>query len=231
MAKKPKPPAIVAELGRPETKAETAARKATDSRNYRQRKTVNNLIFSLIVTLGVVLVIFLAVPRGVGGFEEQALDVSKIAAESSPGAGRPLVAPEVPEGWKAKQAVLRESDGIVYWQINYTTADEAFASVVQAFSPDGSSIDEAWVSKRLEQQSPTGTEQLGGTTWIVYDHQDRKPDKANLRFGLQGLVGDNTLLVYGTDTPGTLRVLATQVVDSLESATGTSNSNTLKEAS
>lgn len=230
MAKKQKPPAIVAELGRPETKAETAARKATDTRNYRQRKTVNNLVFSLIVTLGVVLVIFLAVPRGVGGFEDQALDVPKIAAESSPGAGRPLAAPEVPEGWKAKQAVLREADGVIYWQINYTTADEAFASVVQAFTADGAPVDEAWISKQLEQQTPTGTEQLGGADWIVYDHQDRKPDKANLRFGLQGSVNDNTILVYGTDTPGTLRVLASDVVTSLKSAPAT-NTSTPEETS
>jgi hypothetical protein len=41
---------VVAELGRPETPEEEAARRAENSRLYRQRKTVNNLVYSLIVT-------------------------------------------------------------------------------------------------------------------------------------------------------------------------------------
>jgi hypothetical protein len=44
---------VVAELGRPETPAETAARKAESSRLHRQRQTVNNLVYSLIATLGI----------------------------------------------------------------------------------------------------------------------------------------------------------------------------------
>ena len=231
MAKKQKPPVVVAGLGRPETPAETAARKAVDSHNYRARKTVNNLVLSLLVSLGLVLVIVLMVPRGTGGFEDRSVDVAALAADASPSAGRTLAAPEVPEGWKAKQALLRQSEGITYWQINYTTADEAYAAVVQAFTADGSPVDEAWIATQLEQQTPTGSEQLGGLEWVVYDHPDRSSDHANMRFGLASDTGDGALLVYGTDTPGTLRVLATEVAASIADGEPTDSSTMGEETS
>lgn len=215
MAKKNKPPVVVAELGRPETTAETAARKAKDSRNYRQRKTVNNLVFSLLVTLGLVLVMYLLVPRGTDTYAAQSVNVSELAVDAAPSAGRTLAAPAVDEGWKAKQANLRGGSAVTSWQLNYTTANEAYAAVTQAFTADGALVNDTWIAQQLEQQAPTGTEQLGGIDWIVYDHTDRSPDQANMLFGLQGTWGNDTILVYGTDTPATIRVLATQVAESL----------------
>jgi hypothetical protein len=235
MAKQQKPPVVVAELGRPETTAETAARKATDSRNYRQRKTVNNLVFSLLVSLGLVLVIFLMAPQRVGTFEDQNLDVITLASEAAPTAGRTLVAPEVPEAWKAKQAKLLQSDGVNYWKITYTTVDEttgeeAYAAVVQAFTADGSPVDDAWIYEQLERQDPTGNEQLAGIDWVVYDHPERNADTSNATFGLQGTWNNDTILVSGTDTPATLRLLAIDAIESLGSAADSgSGSGTSKE--
>ena len=207
-------PRVVAELGRPETPEETAARKAKDSRLYRERKTVNNLVYSLIVSLGLVLVIVLLVPRGTGGFADLDVDVAELAAQASPSAGIELVAPSVPEGWKAKQAKLRYSDvdELTYWQINYTTTNEQYAAVVQAFTADGSPVSARWISEQLEDQDPTGTEALGGAEWTVYDHQGRNPDEANMLFGLETETEDATVLVYGTDDAGTIRALASTVI-------------------
>lgn len=204
---------VVAELGRPETAAETAARKAEGSRLYKSRKTVNNLVFSLLVTVGLVAVIYLMVPRGVGDYEDRSVDVAKIAAES--GARYTLAVPAVPESWKAKQASLTVDNGVSYWQIHYTTDNNAYASVVQAYTSGGSPVPEKWIAAKLEDQKATGTDRLGGIDWTVYDHLDRKSEKVNMRFGLEGVVGTNSVLVYGTDDEGTIRVLATQVGDSL----------------
>lgn len=215
MAKKTKAPVIVAELGRPETPAETAHRKATDSYLYKKRKTVNNLVFSLIVTLGVVLVMYLAVPRGTDVYSERSVDVVELAESAAPSAGRTLAAPVVPEGWKAKQAELRRSGNVTSWQINYTTVDEAYAAVAQGFTADGSPVDEVWITRHLEQQNATGSEEIGGVDWTVYDHQDRSSDSSNMRFGLEGVINGDTVLVYGTDSPGNLRVLAAEVARSL----------------
>lgn len=212
MGSKDKQPVIVAELGRPETAAETASRKANDTRLYRQRKTVNNLVFSLLVSLALVFVIVLAVPRGTGGWEEHAVDVAA-AAEIASSPSMPVIAPVVPEDWKAKQAQLRAEGNskIEYWYIGYTTSTESYAAVVQAFLREGGTVDETWIATQLENQTATGTETIGGLTWTVYDHSERSADDSNMLFGLQTEVGGVTLLVYGTDSADTLRELAKAV--------------------
>ena len=210
---KDKPKNIVAELGRPETASETAARKAENSRLYRSRKTMNNLVFSLLVTVGLVAVIYLMVPRGTGDFEDRSVDVAQAAADA--GASHALAVPEVPDTWKAKQAGLTNENGLLYWQVLYTTENGAFATVMQAYAPDGSPVSEKWIATKLEDQDPTGSEQLGGMSWTVYDHQERRADQVNMRFGLEGSFEGDTVLVFGTDDEGTVRVLATQVGESL----------------
>ena len=58
-----RPPRVVAELGRPETPEETAARQAENSLKHRQRQTVTNLVLALGASLLVVLALVLLVPR------------------------------------------------------------------------------------------------------------------------------------------------------------------------
>jgi hypothetical protein len=60
-AEKNRQPRIVAELGRPETPEETAARKAENSRKHRENQTLRNLVFALLSSLAVVLVLVLVV--------------------------------------------------------------------------------------------------------------------------------------------------------------------------
>lgn len=216
MAAKSKKPVIVAELGRPETPEETAVRKARDSRLYKQRKTVNNLVFSLLVSLGLVLVIVLAVPRGTGGWGEHSVDVAEAAAAASASTGMQFVAPEVPDTWKAKQAELRSapSGDIRYWYVGYTTENGAYAAVVQAFTDSGTAVDATWISQQLEGLEPTGSERIGGVDWSIYDYPDRSADQSNVRFGAAGDIGDLTMLVYGTDTSAVLRTLTSAVAES-----------------
>lgn len=214
-----KAPRVVAELGRPETPEETAARKAENSRLHRERQTVNNLVFSLLASLGVVLILVLLVPRGVGDFEDRSVDVQQLAAEATPTAGQDLVAPDMPEEWLAKQATIRTSkqDRVTQWYIGYTTPKptEQFAAVVQAFTPEQEPANETWVAGLLEHQTATGTEQFSGYTWTVYDHQDQSPDDTNVRYAMSTQLDQGSLIVFGTDTPEVIRELAAASLDSL----------------
>ncbi len=213
MAAKQKPPAVVAELGRPETASETATRKAEQSRLYKQRKTVNNLVFSLLVSVAVMIVIVLIVPRGTDQWSDHSVNVAEAAAQNEANAARPLIAPSAPETWKAKQALIRTEKGtdILYWFISYTTENQAFAAVTQAFTKNGDEVNDTWVSQQLEAQQPTGSERIGDFEWTVYDHPKRSADESNVRFALQTQIGNNTVLVYGTDRPEVLRTLAADV--------------------
>ncbi len=214
---KQKKPAIVAELGRPETPEETAARKAEASRLYRKRKTVNNLILSLAVSLGAMFLFVLLVPEGRGDYLERDLDVAQLAQQAEPSAGLTLAQPKVPEEWLAKQAELRfsESDRITHWYIGYNTPED-YAAVMQGYTPDLAPAPETWISERVEKKSPTGSVTVDGVEWIEYDYRDDNPDNTNITYGLVTEREDSTLVVIGTAAPEAVTELARQTYASLE---------------
>jgi hypothetical protein len=158
-------------------------------------------------------VIVLIVPRGTDQWSDYSVNVADAAEQNLPTAGTSLVAPEVPDTWKAKLAEVRTEKGsdVIAWNIHYTTENEAYAAVTQAHDATGVPVDDDWIASQLEAQEATGTERIGGLTWTVYDHPNRSADESNVVFGLQAQLGTTTLLVYGTDTPAVLRTLAAEV--------------------
>ena len=119
-----RPPRVVAELGRPETPDETAARKAENSRLHRQRQTVLNLVLSLGASLLLVLVIVLLVPRSDTAMVRD-VDVAPIAEQAQVASDDPLAVPELPEGWRANAAELRTSsvDEVTAWYVGLPHAE------------------------------------------------------------------------------------------------------------
>lgn len=221
---KQKKPVVVAELGRPETPAETAARKARDSKLYRSRKTLNNLVLSLLVSLGLVAVIFLMVPRGTGDYLERNVDVAQLAKASTDTAGIPLASPQLPQGWLAKQAEMRfsQDEQVTYWYIGYTTPSNNYAAVMQGSVTEMDANEQvtkpagvAWLKKQLEGKKATGETEFAGRQWQVYDHQKDNPDSSNVLLAYVTYYEHFTLVISGTATEAEIKELATQTVNSI----------------
>ena len=158
-------PRIVAELGRPETPEETAARKAANSRNYRASKTTRNLVVALVLSLLLVLFTVLVVVRP-DPAPTPAIDYATIAAQST--ASAPLVSPVLPQGWKANKAELSTgNDDIESWYIGFVTPENQFVAVTQGIGANAS-----WVAARLGDIDRTGTTTIDGVEWTLYDNRD-----------------------------------------------------------
>lgn len=206
-----RPPREVAELGRPETPEETAERKARDSALYRQRKTVNNLVLSLIVSLAMVVVIVLAVPRG--NYEStRSVDVAALAEAAADTAGMPLAVPTVPQDWNATQAELRSSanDQVSFWYVGYLTPGEQFAAFKQALNANPT-----WIAAQLEDRTATGVETRNGVEWTLYEYPELSPDNTNTRYGLTTELNEITYIVYGTADKSRIWQLADALMQSV----------------
>lgn len=185
------PPRIVAELGRPETPEEAAARTALNRRLRRSRQTTRNLIASLAVCLGIVAVLVALVPRGAPVEQPQA-DYRAAARQAEDTAGLPLLAPAVPSSWRANAAELRRSGGVSSWYVGFVLPGNAFLAYTE-----GITANPTWLANTLESAPPGGTVRLGGPTWRVYDQRDRA-DPGNVAYGLATALGSTDLVVYGT---------------------------------
>lgn len=190
----PKQPRIVAELGRPETPEETAARKAAASKRHRENQTFSNLIVAIVACLGVVLVMVLVVLRPSPPPREP-IDVAAAAASAEPTVGAPLIAPELPEGFDSNAAEIRVgADGVTTWYAGYVTPAEQFVSFTQALDANPTWLLAATDGAVAVQ---TGERTVGGLTWTEHDQRDAE-DPGNFAFVLTTEHGASTVVVAGT---------------------------------
>jgi hypothetical protein len=216
-------PRVVAELGRPETPEETAARKAENSRKHRQRQTLKNLVLALAASLGVMLVLVLIVPRGNAPLGRD-VDVAAVAAQAQPDFDDALAAPELPDGWRSNAAEVRSSDAdrVTAWYVGYLTPGDEYIGLYQAAGANPS-----WVSTQLSRTLPSGSTTIGGLDWVVYDNRESDAeDLGNARYGLVAEAGGQTVVLVGTATPEEFAELAAAVAPTIQgsSAAGESDS-------
>ncbi|OAN33646.1 DUF4245 family protein [Microbacterium sp. H83] len=198
---------IVAELGRPETPEETAARKAASSKAYRSSQTFRSLIAALIATLAIVVVIVFAVPRGEPA-TAPTVDLDGIAADVESTMDSPVIVPELDDFWRVNAAEL-SSGATPVWDITLAPAAEderGFIRVAQAFDADAS-----WAPQRLNGIAPTDTTSIGGLEWDVYQLGDAGA-KQNVTYAIGTQAGDDYLLLYGSRSAASTAELAESLV-------------------
>lgn len=204
---------IVAELGRPETPAESANRKAESSRLYRERKTINNLVYALLATLGIVLIIVLMVPRGNGSDLTRDVDYKKIAAQGAGAEPSPLLAPDLPKSWSSNAAELRSSTGggIDVWHIGLISPAKQYVGIDQGFNAD-----DTWISDTLENVRATGTKTIDGVSWVVYDNRQGQSASKDIDYGLVAQQGVDTVVLSGTATASDFEKVAAALASQLK---------------
>ncbi|RXZ70996.1 DUF4245 domain-containing protein [Agromyces albus] len=207
-----RPPRVVAELGRPETPEETAARLAENSRLHRQRQTLKNLVLALGASLIVMLVLVLLVPRSDTPIEPD-IDVAAVAEQAQIASSDPLAVPDLPEGWRANAAELRksEADGVTAWYAGYLTPSDEYVGMYQ-----GLEANPTWVAGLLERTLATGTTTIDGIDWTVYDNRESNDDVGNARYGLVTEAGGNTFVLIGTATTDEFETIAAALTPTVE---------------
>ncbi|MDN4595637.1 DUF4245 domain-containing protein [Leifsonia virtsii] len=217
MSPRNKPPAVVAELGRPETPEETAARKAQNSANHRNRQTINNLVYSLLATLAIVAVIVLIVPRGNPSATKPAVDYASIAQQAQGSEPDALLVPKLPSDWKSNNAELRTktSDKVDSWYLGLITPKQQFIGITQGFGANDS-----WVSDQVNKSRIKGTRVIDGVTWDVYDNRTSSSDDGNVEYALVTSSGDSTVIVFGTAEDAEFRTVASSLAGQIHSLPG-----------
>ena len=204
---------VVAELGRPETPDETAARKAESSRIYRSSQTFRNLIAAIIVTVVVVFIVIFGVPRGELP-ERESIDPAPVASQASESLGRTVLVPDVPAEWRVNAAEVSSDGGSSAWSIAYVPGEEGFIRFAQAFDTD-----EVWARSALAGSSPTDSIQIDGVEWDVFEPAD--PSRAaNISYALGTQAGSDYVLLYGAATPDQTAELARIVAPNVKKLQG-----------
>ncbi|MFF1574063.1 DUF4245 domain-containing protein [Leifsonia sp. NPDC058292] len=212
-----KPPAVVAELGRPETPEETAERKAQNSRNHRNRQTINNLVYSLLATVGLVAVIVLFVPRGNPIDANPAVDYTSIAAEAQGSEPDRLLVPALPSSWKSNNAQVntKTPDRVDSWYVGLITPKGEYIGMRQGFEANDS-----WTAEQVNKSMITTTTTIDGVKWDVYDNRSSGKDNGDVDYALVTTAGKSSIVLFGTAATDEFRVVADAVAGQIRQLGG-----------
>lgn len=195
---------IVAELGRPETPEETAARKAENSRKHRANQTLRNLVGATVASLAIVLFLVVVVvrpsPSGV-----EAIDYLAIAGDAQADAEVPLVAPALPPGWTANAARFGIAAEVPTWYIGFVTPGTQFIALNQ-----GIDANPTWQATVLDGADPTGETTIDGVDWTVFDQRD-EDDPGNFAYSMSTELAGSTVLLHGTASSAEFELLAAAI--------------------
>lgn len=195
---------IVAELGRPETPEETAARKAAQTRLHRANQTVRNLVWSLIATLIVVLVLVLVVVRPDPG-PLPTIDYRTVGSQAVAPDGKAIIVPALPDDWSANAAQLRTVDQVPTWYIGFITPRGQYIGFEQGFDAN-----ETWLAAHYADVSTDPeTIDVDGREWVQVLGTEDPGNFATV--WSTDIDGNDAIVLYGTASVEEFTILATSL--------------------
>lgn len=202
---------IVAELGRAETPAETAARKAETSRIHREGKTWLALVGALVGTLAVVLFLVLVVARPDQSALLKPVDYEAATEQAQPRFDNRLVLPDLGEGWTANYARVASGtvEGIDVWEIGFLSPETERVQLAQAFGADAT-----WIANAVRGAQAGPIVEIGGLRWTVYDRRDVK-DAGIVAYALVAELEDRTVVLTGTARDEAFETVAAATAEEL----------------
>lgn len=159
----------------------------------RARQTLINLLLSLGATIGVMLVLILAVPRDDSN-RVQAVDYKEIAAQAASEAPSVLLVPTIPVDWYSNGARFRSSaqDGVASWYASFVGPQNEFIAMTQGFD-----VNQTWLQIQLEANKLTGEITLADKSWKIYESTKSNTPAKSKDFLMVLEYANNAVLVYG----------------------------------
>ena len=173
----------------------------------RARQTLINLLLSLGATIGVMLVLILAVPRDDSN-RVQAVDYQEVASQAASEAPGTLLVPTLPVDWYSNAARYRSvaQDGVATWYAGFVGPKSEFIAMTQGFD-----VNQTWIQIQLEANKPTGEITLGDQSWTIYETTKTNTQAKSKDFLMLLEYQNHAVLVYGVAPKQQLEDFATQL--------------------
>lgn len=178
---------------------------------HRANQTLRNLIYALLASVGILLVMVLVLPRDDSPIERN-VDYAATASQAQADSPMPLASPELPDTWVSNEVRWSPdpSDGVPTWYAGFIIDNSSFAGFTQAYQAN-----DTWLYQQLDEALATGTRDIAGVQFTVYDRTGDEDVSRLRRYQMSGQVGDSTVIIYGTAADDDLVTLATATIESI----------------
>ena len=158
----------------------------------RAKQTVRNLIFSMVATLGLVVLLVLGVPRDDSN-RIAAVDYMQIAAEAEASLGFEVLTPKVPDSWWSNAARLENDLGVQSWYIGFVTADNQFIGLTHGFE-----VNPSWTALNLQGNWLEEETVVAGKTWEIWPTLTPSNPPGTKEYAMLHSFGASAVVIYGT---------------------------------
>jgi len=178
----------------------------------RARQTLNNLLLSLLATVGVMVLLVLAVPRDDSN-RVQPVDYQGVASQAASEAPGELLIPTLPVDWYSNAARYRSSaqDGVANWYVGFVGPNSEFLAMTQGFE-----VNQTWMQLMLESNKPTGEIEIAGKTWKIYESTRKSSPPKSKDYLMVLEYENNAVFVYGVAPTKQLEDFALQLTFQIE---------------
>lgn len=175
----------------------------------RARQSMLNLALSLAATVGVVLLLVLGVPRD-DSSRLLRIDYQTEATAAAAALGKPVAAPELPEGWWSNSARLEESDGVTSWYVGFVTPGNQYLGIRQTYQPNPT-----WIALQLVGNGKAETAKIAGLDWEYWPTLNPSDPPGTRERALLHVSESIALVIFGTADWPELEMLAKLIAEDL----------------
>jgi len=178
----------------------------------RARQTLINLLLSLVASVGVMVLLVLAVPRDDSN-RIQPVDFQAVAIEAAKEAPEEILVPVIPVDWYSNAARYRSSalDGVANWYAGFIGPNSEFIAMTQGYD-----VNTTWMQLMLESNKQTGEVVIQGQTWKIYESIRENNPRKSKDYMLVLEYRENALFVYGVAPVEQLEDFASQLTVLIE---------------
>lgn len=176
----------------------------------RAKQTVRNLIFSMVATLGLVILLILGVPRDDSNRIAQ-VDYLQIAEEAEASLGFEVLAPSIPDDWWSNAARLETDLGVESWYVGFVTGDNQFIALLHGFE-----VNPSWTALTLQGNWLESEIEIEGRRWEIWPSLTPSNPPGTKDYAMIHSFDDSAVVIYGTASEDKFRELAGQVSIQLE---------------
>lgn len=177
---------------------------------HRAKQTVRNLIYSLLVTVALVVLMILGVPRDDSNRIAQ-VNYTEIAAQAQASVGQEIIAPVIPEGWWSNAARLEKELDVDSWYVGFVTEDNQFIGMSQAFESNPS-----WLALTLQGNWQDGEKVIDGKTWEIWPTLNPQSPRGTKHYAMVYKYETSAVVIYGTAEPEQFELLAKAITAQLD---------------
>ncbi len=200
----------------------SGGRTPGEPRPGRYQHTALTLIGAIVACLAIIAVVVILVVRP-DQEQRQPVDWHSAAADVASSISPDALDPQLPDGWTANVAELRQVDDVQTFVIALLSPNQGYVELDQGFIDITADPTKGatWQHDELDGVEPSGSTVIDGLSWQTIDRRSEQ-NTGNFAYSMVADLGASTVVLHGTATATEFTAVAQTIATQMRERTAPS---------